>query len=103
MRRRKLARLRELYREAEEIRSSLRISPPLSVIYLSNLDLLNAKEVIVEADGLGAAAVRVIEGTYPLDFFIHDEKEFSSEDGAVEFAERLVEQRLMIADAFQKP
>jgi hypothetical protein len=103
MRRRKLARLGELYREAEEIRGSLRISAPLSVIYLSNLDLLNAKQVIAEADGLGAAVVRVIEGNYPLDFFIHEEKEFSSEDGAVKFAERLIEHRPRIAEAFQKP
>lgn len=100
MRRQKLARLKELYREEEEIRGSLRISAPLSVIYLSNLDLLNAKQVIAEADGLGAAVVRVIEGNYPVDFVIHEEKEFSSEDAALRFADRLIEERPTISKAF---
>jgi hypothetical protein len=95
-----VAKLKDLYQEAEVIRGQLQISEPKSMIYLSDVDAVNTKKVIVEANGLGAAVVRVIEGNYPVDFFIHAERQFAREHDAVSFAEELIEKRLPISIAF---
>lgn len=89
----KQARLKQLQTEVDAIRGELGISPPKSVVYLSPLNVTDDKSVVVEADGFGGATVSLVEGNYPIDFVSHYEKEFASEDAAVEAAEKVVEGR----------
>ena len=44
---------------------------------------------VVEADGVGGAILRVVEGNYPVDYYTREEKEFPTEAGAVRAAEAL--------------
>ena len=88
----KYAKLKELQTELDAIRRELGISAPGSVLYLSPLNATDDKSVVVEADGLGGATVSVVEGNYPIDFFAHHEKEFASEDAALDAAEKIVEE-----------
>ncbi|PYJ62406.1 MAG: hypothetical protein DME24_03860 [Verrucomicrobia bacterium] len=94
----KHAKLKELQTEVDTIRRELGISAPKSVLYLSPLNVTDDKSVVVDADGLGGATVRVVEGNYPIDFFAHYEKEFASEDAAVEAAEKIVEDHAFPAE-----
>ncbi len=43
--------------------------------------------LLVEADGFGGAVMQVIEGNYPIDYLIHDERKFSTESEAMAAAE----------------
>ena len=88
----KHGRLRELQTEVDAIRRELGISSPKSVLYLSALNVTDDKSVVVEADGFGGATVSVVEGNYPIDFVAHYQKEFDSEDTAIEVAEKIVDE-----------
>jgi hypothetical protein len=94
----KHARLRKLQIEIDAIRGELGISPPKSVLYLSSLNVTDDKSVVVEADGFGSATVSVVEGNYPIDFVSHYEKEFASENAAVEAAQKVVDEHTYPAE-----
>ncbi|MFN2499767.1 MAG: hypothetical protein ABR557_11840 [Pyrinomonadaceae bacterium] len=84
------AHLRRLQGQIDELRSQLRFSGRGEVIYLASRNADN-EIVIVEADGFGGAVTKVVEGNYPLDFFIRHEKSFSNESTAIEAAQIVVE------------
>lgn len=46
--------------------------------------------LIVEADGLGGATLRVVESNYPVDYFTREERAFSTETEAVKSAATLL-------------
>ena len=94
----KHARLRRLQTEIDMIRRELGISPPKSVLYLSPLNVTDDKCVVVEANGFGGANVSVVEGNYPIEFVAPYEKEFPSEDDAVEAAQKIVEEHASPAE-----
>lgn len=90
----KLKRLRTLQAELDTIRQELGVSKPSEVLYLAPLDYCD-EELIVVADGFGAATTSVVEGNYPIDFFIRYEKEFASETGALRRQRELQTSRLL--------
>ena len=86
----KLRRLKSLQAEIDAIRLELNISQQNEVVYLAPLDDCD-DEVIVIADGFGAATTSIIEGNYPIDFFTRYEKQFVTETAAVRAAEKIVD------------
>ncbi len=55
--------------------------------------------VVVEADGLGRAMTRVVEGDYPLDYLVISERVFESEIEAQDAADAIVEGTLSLDPA----
>ncbi len=53
--------------EVDAIRIKLRISSPDSVSYWAETGNC---DVIVKADGFGGAMTLIVEGNYPIDFFL---------------------------------
>jgi hypothetical protein len=94
----KHARLKALQTEIDAIRQELKISPPHTVLFLSPLNDVDVEVVLVETDGFGGASVSVVEGNYPIDFFVHYEKEFASEDAAVEAAQMISDRHALPAE-----
>jgi hypothetical protein len=84
----KLAELRSLQARADAVRQELEFNPPGKVIYLASLDVKD-DTVVVEADGFGGATTSVVEGNYPVDFFIKFERFFPSESEAESAADEL--------------
>ena len=93
----KLKKLRMLQAELDTIRRELGVRGPNEVLYLATLDYCD-DEVIVVADGFGAATASVVEGNYPIDFFTRYEKEFSSEAAALRAAEKVAEEQASPAE-----
>lgn len=85
----KLNQLRKLQAEANRLRRELGISRPDEVIYSAPLDLAD-ETVVVEADGLGGATLKVVEGNYPIDYLTKLEQLFGSEESAQTAAEELI-------------
>jgi hypothetical protein len=83
------ARLRELEAKSAAIRRRLQISPPNVVIYKADFNTIDDEMIVVEADGVGGATLKVAEGNYPIDFLCLLEKRFRTEAGAIEAAEQL--------------
>ena len=48
-------------------------------------------DIVVEADGLGGATLLIVEGNYPLDYLVHKEQSFSSEEDACNAADDMAE------------
>jgi hypothetical protein len=83
------ARLRELEAKSAAIRRRLQISPPNIVIYKADFNAIDDEMIVVEADGLGGAVLKVAEGNYPIDFLCLLEKRFRTEAAAIKAAEQL--------------
>jgi hypothetical protein len=84
-----LNRLKELEREIEKLRSQLGISARGETIFQAPRGMWSSQEVIVVANGCGAATLLVVEGNYPIDYHINREETFSTENAACRAAERL--------------
>jgi hypothetical protein len=95
----KVAELRMLQGRADAIRKDLGISPPGAVLYQSWLNSADEEMVVVEADGLGRATTRVVEGNYPLDYLVISERVFESEISAQDAADAIVEGTLSLDPA----
>ncbi len=91
----KINTLRRIHEEADKIRKQLDISPPGEVLYRAELDLIQDKIVLVEADGFGGATTKVVEGNYPVDYFTKFEKAFATEEEAITAAEAVVLGKVM--------
>lgn len=59
-------------------------------VYKATVSVWPERDVVVEADGNGGATLMVVEGNYPIDFIIHDERSFDVEDKACEAADAMV-------------
>lgn len=81
--RRSLERLQNLLNKK---RRHLQISAPGVLLFQANLSYGDEESIFVEADGLGGAVMRIIEGNYPTDFYTHEEKVFLTEAEAVRVA-----------------
>ena len=82
-------RIGRLQSQLDEIRQRLNISTPGAVLYRGDLSYGDDDIAVVEADGVGGAILRVVEGNYPVDYYTREEKEFPTEAGAVRAAEAL--------------
>jgi hypothetical protein len=78
-----------LQNQLDEARKRLNISAPGVVLYRADVSYGDDEVALVEADGLGGAVLRVVEGNYPVDYLTRHEKAFSTESEAVRAAETL--------------
>ncbi len=78
-----------LQAELDELRLGLNINDRGAVLFRADLSYGDDEVALVEADGLGGATLRVVEGNYPVDFFTHEERAFPTETEAVSAAEAL--------------
>lgn len=85
----KLKELKRLQNEIDALRKELSISQQGEVTFLASRNGSNDEVVVVEADGLGRATVRVVTGNYPVDYCVQFEKSFSNEPSAETAAESL--------------
>jgi len=76
-----------LQSQLDEVRQRLNVSAPGHVLYRADVSYGDDEVAYVEADGLGGAVLRVVEGNYPVDYFTREEKKFSTEAEAVRAAE----------------
>jgi hypothetical protein len=97
MEKEKLKELQRLQFELDAIRQELGIGAPNEILYLAGFVSGN-EQLVVEADGFGAAVTSIIEGNYPIDFWIRYQKRFDSEGEAVDAAERIVENESLAAE-----
>jgi hypothetical protein len=93
----KLQQIRELQEEANRIRNELHVSSPGMVLYYAPVLPLEDEMMVVVANGFGGATTSIVEGNYPIDFVIHHEKEFDTEEAAVVAASNIVEERVNAA------
>jgi hypothetical protein len=70
----------------DDTRSRLGISARGEVLLRADLSYCDDEVLLVEADGFGGGVLRVVEGNYPVDYLIRDEREFSTEAEAFEAA-----------------
>jgi hypothetical protein len=73
----------------DDIRNRLGISARREVLFRADLSYGDDEVLLVEADGFGGGVLRVVEGNYPVDYLIRDEREFSTEAEAFEAAATL--------------
>jgi hypothetical protein len=76
-----------LQNQLYETRKRLNISAPGVVLYRADVSYGDDEVALVEADGLGGAVLRVVEGNYPVDYLTRSENAFSTEAEAVRAAE----------------
>jgi hypothetical protein len=72
-----------------DIRYRLGISARGEVLFRADLSYGDDEVLLVEADGFGGGLLRIVEGNYPVDYLIREEREFSSEAEAFEAAATL--------------
>jgi hypothetical protein len=81
----KIAQIRKLQSDIDELRSSVQISSPGVVLYLAER-IASHEHVVVTADGYDGANLSIVEGNYPLDYVTNFEKDFETEEAAIEHA-----------------
>jgi hypothetical protein len=81
--------INRLQKRLDQTRQRLKISAPGIVLYRADLSYGDDEIVLVEADGLGGAVLRVVEGNYPVDYNTREEKAFPTESEAVRAAGNL--------------
>jgi hypothetical protein len=79
----------QLQTELDELRRQLKVNDRGAVLFRADLSYGDDEVALVEADGLGGATLRIVEGNYPVDFFTHEELAFPTETAAVNAAEDL--------------
>jgi hypothetical protein len=75
-----------LQRQLDDLRRRLGIGDRGELLFRTDLTLGYDEYLIVEADGFGGAAVRIVEGNYPIDYGIRDERIYATEEEAEEAA-----------------
>jgi len=82
-------RISALQNQLDDVRRRLNVSSPGVVLFRADLSYGDDEVVLVEADGLGGAVLRVVEGNYPVDYNTREEKSFLTEIEAVSAARAL--------------
>ena len=88
--------INQLQRRLDELRQRMNVSSPGEVLYLGIATDGDDRVLYVEADGLGGAVLRLVEGNYPIDYYTHEEKLFATEDDALEAAEAFWDKRVSV-------
>ena len=87
---RKLLRvLRCIQQTCDQIRRQIGIRAPGEIIARYDVFEDLDSSIIVVADGFGGASVQEVEGNYPVDFLVKNEREFRTEELACAFAQEL--------------
>lgn len=80
------ALIARLQSQLDELRQREEISERGELLFREYLNSVDDDLVVVEADGLGGAILRVVQGNYPMDYVIREERIFSTETEAEEAA-----------------
>ncbi len=86
-----MKRLHDLEMQATRARQRLKISLMGTLLYRAPKGMWSDCDIVVEADGLGGATLLIVEGNYPLDYLVHKEQSFSSEEDACNAADDMAE------------
>ena len=86
-----LEKLAALETQAKRIRKHLKISKSGEILYRSPETTWSDNDIVVEADGSGGARLLVVEGNYPLDYFVHRQQSFRSEQEACDAADAILD------------
>src|SRR5258707_7880037 len=86
--RKSVARLQE---QLDELRKRLGVSDGGKILHRFDGSHCDEEIILVEADGFGGAALRVVEGNYPMDFYTREEKAFTTEAEALRSAKSFCE------------
>lgn len=78
-----MTKLKALDDAARELRQELELDQPGEVVWSGET---YESQIIVEADGYGAATVREVEGNYPVDFYVRREQTCNTVDKACKIA-----------------
>lgn len=78
-----------LQSQLDGLRRRLGISGRGEVLFRADLSYGDDEVALVEADGFGGGVLRIVEGNYPVDYLIRDEREFATEEEAIEAAAAL--------------
>jgi hypothetical protein len=74
-----------LQKQLDDLRKRLQIGERGEVLSRVELSRGDDDVLLVEADGFGGGLVRVIEeGNYPVDYMVREEREFSTEEEALQ-------------------
>jgi hypothetical protein len=76
-----------LQEKLDALRKSIGVSDRGCILYRSELSYGEDECLVVEADGLGGAVLRIVDGIYPDNCMIRQELEFATEFDAVKAAE----------------
>jgi hypothetical protein len=76
-----------LQEELDELRLRLNVSRPDTVLYQETASGGWSRILLVVSDGFGGASLMVVEGNYPVDYWIHENISYSTEGEALEVAE----------------
>lgn len=82
-------KLRTLEAESAHIRKSIKVSKAGEILYHAPQSRWSDNDIVVEADGIGGARLLFVDGNYPIDYYIHQEKTFFSEQEACDAAEEI--------------
>jgi hypothetical protein len=77
--------------QVSDQRKKLKASPVGTLLYRAPRDAWSDNEIVVEADGSGGASLLIVEGNYPLDYLVHKEQAFSSEEDACDAADDMAD------------
>ena len=77
----------KLQSRLDKLRMKFGIADRGSLLYRSEVSYAKDECIVVEADGLGGALMRVVEGPYPTDCNSLEEQKFATEFEAVKAAE----------------
>jgi hypothetical protein len=78
-----------LQTQLDDLRERLGISARGEVLFRADLSYGDDEVVLVEADGFGGGVLRIVEGNYPVDYLIREERNFPTDEEAIEAAETL--------------
>jgi hypothetical protein len=84
-----LDRLRRLDEETATLQKELGLSSPGEVVWQADVDF--RRLLVVVADGYGRASLLEVEGNYPVDYLLHEQLDFDSEEAACAAASAKVE------------
>lgn len=82
-------RIIRLQEHLDRLRRRLNVDARGVVLYRADVSYGDDEVAIVEADGLGGAVLRVVEGNYPVDYNTREERRFLTEAEAMRAAEAL--------------
>lgn len=73
--------------QLDGLRKRLGVSDRGQILHRFDASHCDEEIILVEADGLGGAVLRVVEGNYPIDFYTREEQAFATETEALRAAE----------------
>ncbi len=81
-----LKKIKQLQAQLDGLHKLYGISPKGDCLWRGSLNSVDPDEIVVEADGLGGATTRQVDGNWPVDCMCVHERKFLTEKDACSFA-----------------